>query len=201
MKHGKIIQINLSCRYTKMSNEEIIWNYLNSELKNPYGAAGLMGNLFAESSLNPILANNIKKHGMTNTEYTTKADEGSVDFANDSIAYGLAQWCYHTRKQALLDFAKETNRSVGDINLQLEYLADEIKKYSDVYKTLCSTKSVKEASDIVLLKYERPANQSDAVKKLRASYGEKYFAKYNVATHITLKKSTASKLKNQLQSG
>ena len=45
-----------------MKNEEIIWTYLNERLNNPYGTAALMGNLFAESSLNPILANNIKKY-------------------------------------------------------------------------------------------------------------------------------------------
>ena len=36
-----------------MSNERIIWDYLKSQGLNNYGTAGLMGNLFAESALNP----------------------------------------------------------------------------------------------------------------------------------------------------
>lgn len=35
------------------TNEKIIWDYLKSQIKNDYGVAGVMGNLYAESVLNP----------------------------------------------------------------------------------------------------------------------------------------------------
>lgn len=35
------------------TNEEKIWNYLKSKGLSDYGAAGLMGNLYAESGLRP----------------------------------------------------------------------------------------------------------------------------------------------------
>ena len=35
------------------TQEEQIWNFLKAEIGNDYGAAGLMGNLDAESGLNP----------------------------------------------------------------------------------------------------------------------------------------------------
>ena len=35
------------------TTEEKIWNFLKSKGLSDYGAAGLMGNLFAESGLNP----------------------------------------------------------------------------------------------------------------------------------------------------
>ena len=38
--------------------------------------------------------------------------------------------------------------------------------------------NVREASDAVLLWYERPADQSDAVQVKRAGYGEGYLKKY-----------------------
>ena len=38
---------------TGKTNAEKIWNYLYAELKNPYGVAGIMGNIQAESGLNP----------------------------------------------------------------------------------------------------------------------------------------------------
>jgi hypothetical protein len=34
-------------------NEPYVWNALLAAICNPYGAAGLMGNLYAESALNP----------------------------------------------------------------------------------------------------------------------------------------------------
>lgn len=178
-----------------MTNEEIIWRFLFNKINNPYGVAGLMGNLFAESSLNPILANNVKKKtGLSNEAYTMAVDTHVNDsFITDGIAYGLAQWCYHTRKKALLDLAKAENKSIGDIELQLQYLWTELQKYKTVLNILYSAKSIKEASDSVLLKYEKPANTSDGVKELRARYGQKYFDKYNKNSNIqiTVSKKTA----------
>lgn len=162
-----------------MSNEEIIWKYLYEKIKNPYGVAALMGNLFAESSLNPICANGIKKYGLTNIEYTTIVDNKKNDnFITDGIAYGLAQWCFKTRKQALLFLARKENKSVGNIYLQLDYLWIELQSYKTVLRALLNATSVREASDIVLLKYEKPANKSEAVKVKRASFGQKYYDKY-----------------------
>ena len=184
-----------------MTNEQIIWGFIYSKLNNPYGTAGLMGNLFAESSLNPILANNVKKKtGLTNEQYTAAADAGvNNNFVSDGIAYGLVQWCYHTRKKALLDKARAADKSVGDINVQLEYMWDELQGYKTVMKTLCAAKNVREASDIVMLKYEKPATQTEAVKQLRAKYGQKYFDKYyqpptDNKIKIRLKASTAKEI-------
>lgn len=64
---------------------------------NDFGVAGLMGNLFAESGLNPKNLQNTyeKKLGMTDAEYTAAVDSGSYsNFVKDSAGYGLAQWTY-----------------------------------------------------------------------------------------------------------
>lgn len=184
-----------------MTNEEIIWTYLNERLKNPYGTAAMMGNLFAESSLNPILANNIKKHGMTNETYTAAVDEHKNDnFVTDGIAYGLAQWCYHTRKKGLLDKAKAVGKSIGDIYLQLEYLWNELQLYKTVINALYDAKDIRTVSDVVLTKYEKPANQSEAVKIKRAGFGQKYFDKYASIEkiQIKIKRSAAKELEKKL---
>ena len=162
-----------------MTNEQLIWNYLYEKIRNVYGVAGLMGNLFAESSLNPLCANGVKKLGLSYTEYTDIVDSHKNDnFITDGIAYGLAQWCYKTRKQGLLEMAKQRCCSIGDIGLQLDYLWHELQAYKTVLSMLYSAKTVKEASDIVMLKYEKPANKSDAAKQKRALRGELYLAKY-----------------------
>ncbi len=36
-----------------MDNAQYIWNYFKNKGFNDYGIAGLMGNLYAESGLNP----------------------------------------------------------------------------------------------------------------------------------------------------
>lgn len=184
-----------------MTNEEIIWTYLYGKLNNPYGAAAMMGNLFAESSLNPILANNVKKKtGLTNEQYTAAVDAAMNDnFVNDGIAYGLAQWLFHTRKKGLLDMARANKQSIGNINLQLDYLWKELQSYKTVMNALLSAKTIKEASDIVLVKYEKPSNQSDAVKELRAKYGQKYYDKYykkpeKQSVQVQIKKRSAREI-------
>ena len=102
-----------------------------------------------------------------------------TNFARDSAGYGLAQWTYHTRKTALLDFARRAKRSIGDLEMQLDFLMDElVMSYPAVLNTLKSTKSVRTASDIVLLKFEQPANQEEAVKQKRAQYSQTYYNRY-----------------------
>lgn len=60
--------------------------------------------------------------------------------------------------------------------MQLEYLIWELEtSYKAVLSTLKSTDSVKEASDAVLLQFEKPADQSAAVQKKRTEYSQKYY--------------------------
>lgn len=162
-------------------NEKKIWDYLVAQIGNPFGVAGLMGNLYAESGLR---ANNLqnsyaKKLGLSDEEYTAAVDAGSyTNFVRDSAGYGLAQWTYWSRKQALLEFAAAAAASIGDLDMQLAFLLKELAGYTTVMKTLVQARSVKEASDIVLTRYEKPADQSDAAKNRRAGYGQKYFDAY-----------------------
>lgn len=145
------------------------------------GASGLMGNLYAESGL---AANNLqntgnKKLGMTDAEYTAAVDNGTyANFIRDSQGYGLAQWTYWSRKQAMLEFMKSAGVSIGHKRKQCEFLMKELAGYKAVLQTLKTTGSVKEASDAVLTGFEKPADQSDAVKAKRAGFSQGYYDKY-----------------------
>lgn len=169
------------------SDEETIWNYLYGKLGNAYGTAGLMGNLYAESALKPTNLQNTyeKKLGYSDAEYTAAVDNGSYDnFIKDSAGYGLAQWTYWSRKQALLEFAKAEGKSIGDLSLQLDFIWKELtESYSDLLSTLKSVASVKDASTAVLTIYERPADQGESVQTKRASYGQTYYDKYAVVVY------------------
>lgn len=158
-----------------MSDMKLIYDKLKAEGFCDNGIFGLMGNLKAESGLK---ANNLQnsyqsKLGYTDESYTKAVDDGSyTNFVKDSAGYGLAQWTYWSRKQNLLDYAKSAGKSIGDMEMQVDFLIVELRGYKSVYNVLKSASSIKEASDIVLTQYERPANQSDSVKETRAKYGE-----------------------------
>lgn len=163
-------------------NEKVIWDYLYRKIGNAYGVAGLMGNLYAESALRPNNLQNTyeKKLGMTDAQYTAAVDDGSyTNFIKDSAGYGLAQWTYWSRKQALQEYAKTTGKSIGDLNMQLGFIWKELSEgYKSLLKTLQTATSVTDASTVVLTQYERPADQGAAVQAKRAGYGQTYYDKY-----------------------
>lgn len=136
---------------TGKNNEEKIWNFLTGKGLNSYGAAGLMGNLFAESGLNPHNLQNTyeKKLGYTDNSYTEAVDSGKyTGFTHDSAGYGLAQWTYWSRKEALLNYVKAAGASIGDLETQLGFLWKELgENYAAVLATLKKATSVRQASD------------------------------------------------------
>lgn len=162
--------------------KEQIWNYLKSKGLNNYGIAGLMGNLYAESALNPknLQQSHERKLGYTDESYTKAVDDGSYDnFVRDSAGYGLAQWTYWSRKKNMLDYASKHCKSIGDLEMQLAFLFDELKKsYPTVLSKLKTARSVKAASDAVLTEYEKPADQSERVKLTRSEYGQKFYDEF-----------------------
>lgn len=159
---------------------KFIWDYLMAKINNPYGVAGLMGNMQAESGLNPKNLQNSceKKLGMTDEQYVQAVDNGTYkNFVNDGCGIGLVQWTYKTRKAALLEF--KGKKSIGDLEMQLDFLWKELStSYKTVLERLKTSLSVREASDFVLTKFERPRDQSESVKAVRASYGQTFYDKY-----------------------
>ncbi len=180
---------------TGKTNEERIWNYLTAAGMTACGAAGLMGNLYAESGLIPTNLQNTyeKKLGYTDAAYTAAVDSGAYDnFAKDGAGYGLAQWTYHTRKAALLAFAKAAGKSVGDLETQLAFLVKELREsFKLVHYVLVTATDVKTASNVVLLQFEKPADQSAAAKERRAGYGQIYYNRYAKGDTMTEQEARA----------
>lgn len=169
-----------------MTNEQIIWNFLIKEIKNEYGVAALMGNLYAESALNPknLQSSYEKKLNYTDETYTAAVDNGTYNkFMTDAAGYGLAQWTYSTRKADLLIYARNNHKSIGDLEMQLSFLVQELQQYSKVWKALINATNIRDASNTVLFSYEKPADQSEAMQEKRANFGQKYYDKY-VATEV-----------------
>jgi hypothetical protein len=159
-----------------------IWDKLTAAGLTEAGAAGLMGNLKAESDLEPQNVQNSfeRKIGYDDRGYTEAVDFGSyTNFANDGAGYGLAQWTYPARKAALLAFAKAQKKSVGDLDLQLDFLLTELQKdYPALLRQLCAASDVRAASDAVLTQFERPADMSESVKIKRAGFAEAFLREF-----------------------
>lgn len=167
---------------TGSTDEEKIWNYLTGKGMTAAGVAGMMGNLFAESALKPknLQQTYEKKLGYTDDSYTAAVDDGSYsNFVKDSAGYGLAQWTWWSRKQNLLNFAKSAGKSIGDLEMQLDFLYKELSEsYKSVLTVLKANTTVKAASNAVLLNFEKPADMSASVQEKRAGYGQTYYDKY-----------------------
>lgn len=191
-------------------SSKIIWDFLKKEGFSDFGVAGLMGNLDAESALRP---NNLqdtysRSLGLSDAEYTAKVDNGTyTNFVRDSAGYGLAQWTYWSRKENLLNYAKSKKKSIGDLEMQLEFLVQELKiSYKNsVYNILVNATTVQQASDVVLMNFERPAN-AVAQKSKRAAMGQVYYDKYakgvenTTMTTNTYKKGQKTKLSENFNS-
>ena len=190
-----------------MSKE--IWDHLIKAGMTPAGAAGMMGNLHAESGLianrvEILCLKRLKEHGKmyTDATYTAFVDDGTISkeeflhpLPGKQYGYGLAQWTSPGRKSGLYDLCKSRKVSIGDLKTQLDWLITELKNsYQSVWKTLTTSDSVYNAAEIVLKKFECPADTSAAVVKARADYGYSYYNKYagttTAAPAATQKEST-----------
>lgn len=156
-----------------------MYDYLVKAGMTPAGACGALGNGRAESGL---IANNLqnpyeKKLGYTDATYTEAVDNGTyTGFDTDRAGYGLFQWTHPTRKKNLRLFAKDAGKSIGDPEMQLGFFMKELRdSFPAVLAVLKTAKTVREASDAMLLKFERPADQSEENCKRRAKLGQEYF--------------------------
>ena len=177
------------------TNDAKIWNYLKSKGLNDYAISGIIGNMFAESGLSPTNMQDSfeKKLGYNDATYTAAVDNSTYkNFIKDGCGFGLTQTTFWSRKENLYNLAKSRGVSIGDLEMQLDFFWKELTEdFKSVYQLLQSVKSVKEASDLMLTKFEMPGDMSDSMKNLRETYSQKYFDTYankgsgNVATSNT----------------
>lgn len=139
------------------------------------GALGMIGNMMAEAG--PSLPSNIAQRGMTSlsdAEYTRLADAGQIDFVHDAVGYGLCQWTYFSRKQGLLNFARQNGVSVGDGAMQCKFCLKELREeYGGIYGVLCNSTSIDDCADVVCTQYERPAVNNIAARRQYAHEAER----------------------------
>ena len=152
-----------------------IWKYFTSHGWTESAVAGVLGNLQKESGVECVrVQGDVGARDRTKSiKYTNTVGQSRDAFSNDSKGYGLAQWTYHTRKRALWDFAYSRHKSVGNQDIQIEFLFNEFEKGTPgkngklvkllgcPLNQLKNCQDVRTATKIILLEFERPA----AIKK------------------------------------
>ena len=161
---------------------EKLYNKYVAAGMTPAGAAGSLGNQDKESGLIPTnLQNSYEgKLGMRDAEYTEMVDNGTYkNFGSDRAGYGIAQWTDPSRKPKLLAYAKSLGKSIGDLEMQADFYIKELKEsFPAVWKVLTTTTSVREASNAVMLDFERPADKSVENQDRRAAASQTYYDKF-----------------------
>lgn len=146
------------------TNVRYIYSYLSNSGWTVNAISGLLGNLQAESTINP-------------------GRWQSDNVGNISAGYGLVQWTPSTKYTDWCNSEGISDASEMDSNLKriLYELENNIQwiatsSYNMSFKEFSkSTLSVSELSKAFLLCYERPADQSESVQNYRAELGESWY--------------------------
>lgn len=178
----------------KIQNEENkvkkIWDRFISSGFSEIETAAIMGNLYDESH---FFSNNLQnsfevRFNMNDEAYTSMVNTKlypEKSFVNDGAGYGLAQWTYWSRKQALYDYTINKGFRIDDFDRQLSFIINELNiNYKGVVKMLKESKTIEEASNIILTQYERPADQGPVVQKRRYEYAKIYYHKFSKSASV-----------------
>ncbi len=160
--------------------EEQVWNYLQRLTNNPYATAGIMGNLYGLSKLNPMDLEDLYEDvlGHDDSTYTAAVDNGSYSqFQDDNAGYGLALWSDPTQKAELYAESQSYGRSIGDLTLQLAYLKRELSQ-GELLTSLQAAATVREASDLYLDYLSDGFPPGETTQATRAEYGSYFYNKF-----------------------
>lgn len=165
------------------------WDELQKLIGNEYGTAALMGNLEDESNCIPYrlqgdyLSDGTYKGSIA---YTNSVDNGSYSkdsFIHDGKGYGVVQWTFYTRKEALYNLHTSTGLPIGSFELSMEMIRQELLgAYLHVYNVLKNASDIRSASDYVLHNYEQPADQSTEVEEERARFAQDFYNRFSGST-------------------
>jgi murein DD-endopeptidase MepM/ murein hydrolase activator NlpD len=151
-------------------NAERAFKFFLSVGYTPEWAAGIVGNMIAESGVEPQRLQN------TASGVITPASEA----VNSKLGWGLVQWTP----------ARKIIESVGvdkadDMGVQLDFLYKQLEGQTSAYNEksagdkLKQTTTVDDAAKIFMTKYERPKDQSPAAQEKRAALARGVYDKYS----------------------
>ena len=150
-----------------MSKQQI-YNLLRQGGLSQSGALAMMGNWQCESGLEPNrLQGDFSPYRTLSKDYVRRVESFTLQrdqFAHDAKGFGLAQWTFYSRKQALWDMWHKSGLSIASAELQVKFALYELQSdYSGLYGYLKVTNDLYEATARICREFERPAvNNIDA---------------------------------------
>lgn len=159
------------------SVQQIIWNYFLNKGFTPQSIAGVMGNIDEESNFK---TDNVEDgRGYSDEVYTSMVDSGIYDnFIYDSIGYGLVQWTYFSLKQDLYRRCKNNNKSISDLQCQLDQIYAHLQS-EGLLNIIKNLTSIEEATKLFMLKFEKPKDQSEEAQQNRIEKAQKWYNIFN----------------------
>ncbi len=184
-------------------NVEKMWNYLTEKGLTPEQAAGVLGNIKEEGGFSATRqedSQTFPNGGWGIVQWTgsrrTQVLQAIADVAPDLIQYHDAKYGGPTSKEngyvaegipeddaaRLLSIELEflyqeaTTRQLRDLDHFSDFLTD---RNVTEWEALTKAKTIRQASDVWLLSFERPLDQSERQQTTRANHGQEIFDELN----------------------
>jgi hypothetical protein len=133
------------------SNAEKAWLFFGSKGLTAEQIAGILGNLRAESGMDPAI---IQGGAIAGPSYTPV----------NGVGFGIAQWTFTARQAPLVALAKSTNRPITDLSLQLDYLWQELNgSHAYALASLKATNTPEQAAYVFHRDFEGSADSEAQV--------------------------------------
>lgn len=143
---------------------EQIYRFLVANGLTPEQAAGVMGNLFAESGLDPAMEEGGR---IVDANYVPIPHTG----------FGLAQWTDPGRQINLIAYQKSSGKTIIDLSMQLEFLWKEMSS-SAVLPVLKTATTPEEAAYLFHRDYEISRDTPEQVAATRGGNARKYYEQF-----------------------
>lgn len=157
------------------------------------GAAGCAANVARESAYK---ANNVEdRSGIPDETYTRNVDNHTYHaFETDAYGYGLCQWTSRDRKASLLSYAQGHNKSIGDEDMQLQFMAREMRQsYPFVWNRLTSSDDPYDCGYVMCKFYEIPAD-TERQAQARGTLAQEIFRRCSGTAPATTKPGDEEKV-------
>lgn len=158
-------------------SKQTIYNLLRKGGLTEVAALAMMGNWQCESGLEPNrLQGDFSPYRTLSKDYVRRIEDFTLSrdsFSHDSKGFGLAQWTYWSRKEALWVMWHSSGVSIASPELQVKFALYELKTdYSSLFDYLMVANDLYTATSRICKEFERPAvNNVDArfsaAKKLK----------------------------------
>ena len=149
---------------TGNDNAEKIFRFLIGKGLTAEQAAGVMGNLYAESRLDPAIEQGGR---IVDASYTLIPNVG----------FGLAQWTDPGRQQALMTFQRNSGKTIIDLSMQMDFLWQELSGGGGL-GALQATTTPEDAAYIFHAVFERSADSEATVRANRGGKAREFYEQF-----------------------